>query len=181
MSILSSGREPVLPTYGTGTRAAHRCVWFSLYNPGLMVFFKKCEFIAKTFFKGRLVSKIQFFFLTFSFEKHQNWQYWACFPLGDQVSTSPEEQPLPSDRQDGQSLTDHSPHPSCLPTACSPHSLGTCLALQVANLVACVKSCSRGRACFPLCCGSQEGGSFHFYTWTECLPILPCAVMSSQF
>ena len=58
MSILSSGREPVLPTYGTGTRAAHRCVWFSLYNPGLMVFFKKCEFIAKTFFKISLIRKL---------------------------------------------------------------------------------------------------------------------------
>ena len=61
-SVLSSGREPVLPTYGTGARAAHRFVWFSQYNPGLMVFFKKCEFIAKIFLKEDLFQKSNFFF-----------------------------------------------------------------------------------------------------------------------
>ena len=150
-----------------------------------MVFFKKCEFIAKIFLKEDLFQKSNFFFFfTFLLKNIRTgntglvllWVTRYLLALRSNLS-------LQTDRMGSVWLATVPTTPVCIPTPPSPHSLGTCLALQMADFVTyAVKSCSQGRACFPLCCGSQEGGSFHFYTWTECLPtLLPCAVMSSWF
>ena len=186
MSILPSGREPILPTYGTGTRAAHRCVWFSLYNPGLMVFFKKCEFIAKILLKGRSVSKIQFFFFFFFyffFLKNIRtgntglvflWVTRYLLALRSNFS-------LQTDRMGSVWLATVPTAPLCLPTPCSPHSLGPAwpcgwLTLSPVSLSPVPRESMSSSLLWV-----SGGSSFHFYTWTECLPILPRAVMSSWF